>query len=218
MVMLYEVSGKRRVRNSPSAFGRVMLLFFASMAIGPGYQSLAHATAAPKVPGDYTGEGWTDLAVWRASDVALYLNDLNGWGVGWQLSDLGEPGDVPISGDWDGDGISDQALYRPSTNAFIIWYSTWGCCGNIQNTLYDPGAIPVPGDYDGDGKTDVALFDPSYGNYLVQPSSEPGNSAPYTQLNRWGLVSQRDMNAIIAECSSSVELNTPRRKTLAESC
>jgi hypothetical protein len=38
------------------------------------------------------------------------------------------------------------------------------------------------------------------------------------QLNRWGWASQRDMNAIIAECSSSVELNTPRRKTLAESC
>jgi len=49
-------------------------------------------------------------------------------------------------------------------------------------------------------------------------TSSSRNSAPYTQLNRWGLASQRDMNAIIAECSSSVELNTPRRKTLAESC
>jgi len=49
-------------------------------------------------------------------------------------------------------------------------------------------------------------------------TSSSRNSAPYTQLNRWGWASQRDMNAIIAECSSSVELNTPRRKTLAESC
>ncbi len=153
MLVLYRVAGKRRVSSSPSPFGRVTLFFFAWIIIGLGYQSLAHATAAPRIPGDYAGEGRTDLAVWRASDYTLYVNDLAGGWAAWQL---GVTGDVPVSGDWDGDGISDQAIFRQSTGLWEIAYSKLGYIGEIW--WGQAGDLPVPGDYDGDGKTDCAVW------------------------------------------------------------
>ena len=60
------------------------------------------------VPGDYDGDGTTDLAVFR-SDGVWYVKDQPRSAV-W-----GQAGDVPVPGDYDGDGTTDIAIYRRRT-------------------------------------------------------------------------------------------------------
>ncbi len=75
------------------------------------------------VPGDYDGDGNTDVAIYRPSDGVWYIKDQSFWQWG------GQAGDVPVPGDYDGDGHTDVAVYRPSDG---VWYvkdqpwSQWG--------------------------------------------------------------------------------------------
>ena len=67
--------------------------------------------------GDYTGDGVSDLVVYRPSSGHWFvcpsqtnfdcLNSL-------QVTQFGLPGDFPIRGDFDGDGTLDLAVYRPA--------------------------------------------------------------------------------------------------------
>ena len=65
------------------------------------------------VPGDYDGDGRTDIAIWRPATHEWWIIDSSTWTVRSQL--WGDPGDWPVPGDYDGDGRTDIAIWRPST-------------------------------------------------------------------------------------------------------
>lgn len=126
-------------------------------------------------PGDYDGDGKSDIALYRSGATTgeqsymYYLRSSNGT---FQATPFGINGDQVVNRDYDGDGKNDLAVFRrgASATATAVWYIQysnpavnptggiytipWGTTGN-GSTAYD---VPVPGDYDGDGKFDVAVY------------------------------------------------------------
>jgi hypothetical protein len=109
------------------------------------------------VPGDYDGDGKTDVAVcyhddegnkiWSMIASSTQARSLFQWGV---------IGDVPVPGDYDGDGQTDYAVFRAREG---VWYISRSSDKQITTHLFGlENDRPVPADYDGDGKTDLAIF------------------------------------------------------------
>ncbi len=129
--------------------------------VGPGGETVTTvgASVSPEdqpiiQSGDYTGDGRSDIAVFRPSSGLWAVRDLGRvyYGAG---------GDIPASGDYNGDGYSEIALFRPAAGL-------WAVSGFTRVYFGQNGDIAAPADYDGDGTCDPAVFRPSSGLWAVR--------------------------------------------------
>ena len=105
------------------------------------------------MPGDYNGDGLTDVAVFRPSNAVWYVRiGPVQWGTR-RTSRCRATTTATAS--------TDIAVFRPSNGM-------WFVRGQAPVQLGDPGDIPVPGDYNGDGKMDIAVYRPSTGVWYVR--------------------------------------------------
>ncbi|MDO9541517.1 MAG: VCBS repeat-containing protein [Kiritimatiellia bacterium] len=122
------------------------------------YSELVSAAKIKAAPGDFNGDGITDLwffdpvtGMWRASFAA------NSFAEG----QFGSAGMTEVPGDYNGDGILDLGLYDSAHGMWYILYLPSGpsLSGSMFGGLTEETqATPVPDDYDGDGQTDIALY------------------------------------------------------------
>ena len=129
-------------------------------------------------PGDFDGDGASDLTVFRPSSGEWFT--FNSGSNTFSQVQFGQNGDIPIDGDFDGDSRSDVTVFRPSEGTWYRLNSTNGSFFAINFGLN--GDQPVAGDYDKDGKADIAVWRPSSGDYFLLKSSNG-----QFQAQHWGL-------------------------------
>ena len=178
---------------------------------GTGFSSLASTTSGPllnawnhPIPGDYTGDGKTDLFILHSPDAA---------GGKWEVwgstvtNPMGSPtscstascfqlvasgnqpaavqGNFAQAGDFNGDGKTDIFIYSHESAGFVaptwhLWRSTGTGFTEIataQSPIVNAWNHPIPGDYTGDGKTDLFILhspDAANGSWELWASTATG--------------------------------------------
>jgi hypothetical protein len=112
-------------------------------------------------PGEWTGDGKADLAVFRPSTGEWLVR--GGTTVRW-----GTPGkgDVPVAGKYLRTDRLGPAIYRTSTRTWYVKGAT--STSHVIVKYGNNGDIPVPADYNGDGKTDIAVFNTKTGKWSIK--------------------------------------------------
>ncbi len=129
-------------------------------------------TIRPEVPGDYTGSGLTNPAVYLPASGSFDIRSADGSPD--RIIPFGIPGvgqSIPASGDYDGSGRTELAVYLPSIGAFAIRPADGSADRIIPFGIAGAGqSIPAPGDYDGSGRTELAVYLPSIGAFAFRPA------------------------------------------------
>lgn len=95
-------------------------------------------------PGDYDGDGKTDLAGGNIKYNHFYWRiEFSSTGQIWEFPH-GSPGDKPVPGDYDGDGKTDPAVFRPSEGTWYIFRSSDWNWDVFQYGLATDILIPQP--------------------------------------------------------------------------
>jgi hypothetical protein len=138
----------------------------------------------PSVVADYTGDGRTDFAVYRAGATGaqstwFYRSAATPGGavtyVNW-----GQGGDFPCSpGDYAGNANADFCVQRAASGAGQFWILS--SAGSTVTTFGRSTDFVVQGDYDADGKTDIAVSRTNSG--VVEWYWLPSSGGPAQQRN-----------------------------------
>jgi hypothetical protein len=128
------------------------------------------------LPGDWNGDGLTDLGVFRPKKRTFFLDGnadraLGGAKTDPRIKAAAAPGDLPVAGDWSGGGRSRIGIFRPATGEWLLDLDGDGafddCPAGVCARFGESGDLPVAGDWNGDGRAKIGLFRPRTGEWLL---------------------------------------------------
>jgi hypothetical protein len=140
-------------------------------------------------PGDFNGDGTSDLLVYDAGDDTWSMGLSDGNALAWHPAGatrgfgyLLEPGHRMWTGDFDGDGKTDVLMFYAGDGNWWLGSSdgnqlTWQIVSNTRgfgNVIDSASHQVVTGDFNGDGKTDVLFYYNGDGNLWLGLSSGSG--------------------------------------------
>jgi hypothetical protein len=120
----------------------------------------------------YAKHGPDTTGVFRPSNGALYLKNINATGFADIQINYGLPGDYPVVGDWDGNGTATIGIYR-NGNFYLRNSNTIGFA-DIVFAFGAPGDQPIAGDWNGDGIDTIGVYRSSTGTFYLRNSNTPG--------------------------------------------
>lgn len=121
------------------------------------------------VPGDYDGDGRSEIAVYVNHLFKVWLLP---YSAGYTTPAYVHYLDVdkPTPGDYDGDGRTDFAGVK-AQNGRMIWRYRKSTTGEEIDVDFGLSTdTPAPGDYDGDGTTDLAVYRTNNGTWWIKNS------------------------------------------------
>jgi hypothetical protein len=137
------------------------------------------------IPGDYDGDGKTDLMLYGTDGrwFKVFFPTLAGperyvsgqWSAGWTVG----------RGDFNGDGRDDVFVYNQLTGRWFEVLSTGDGWIYYENTVvWSGGWVPTVTDIDRDGLADLILYNPSSGRWFqVRNNGTAGQFDYYTGAN-----------------------------------
>jgi hypothetical protein len=96
-------------------------------------------------PGDFDGDGRTDIGLHRESTGLVYVRFDFSTGPAELDFFYGEPQDRILTGDWNGDGTETVGLYRPADRFLYLSNANRQQEADVSYQFGEPGWIPVSG-------------------------------------------------------------------------
>lgn len=167
----------RRAQGTPQNPGA--MTWFVQSSVTNTLRSEQFGVSSDTVaPGDYDGDGRSDLAVFRGNVNQPATFFVQQSLLGFRTVQWGLGGDLVVPGDYDGDARTDFAVLRAGTQfTWFVFQSTTNSGIGVQW-----GAKPdlsVQADYDGDGRTDFAVWRPQTGTFFVLRRSGSAIQFPF---------------------------------------
>ena len=153
-----------------------------STAVPATYYAAARLTSTGSAhPGDFTGDGIADPAVYLTARGSFAIRPSQGGPD--RIIPFGIPGPgqtIPAPGDYTGSGAEEVAAYLPALGVYAYRPPT-GPDVLVRFGIKGPGqTIPAPGDYFGTGRDDLAVYLPSLGEFgLRNPAGGPDQLIPF---------------------------------------
>ena len=146
------------------------------------------------IPGDYNGDGLTDILAYNPGtepDALWYATGTAGGPYFDKLPGFNEDGvyEQLIPGDFNGDNITDILAYNPGTGEDALWYGTGSTTGPYfdKQWAFNEDAVyeqMITGNFNSDNITDILAYNPGLGEDALWYGTG-ATSGPYFDKH-WG--------------------------------